>query len=256
MKITYVPLLAELREIYELPRGRDRFRQYLRTIVNDAGDDVDAVPLLISNPMGKEHVVAHLDAALALDADGLAAQACAAATDELAELPGDFRAALTVADDLKGGWTNRYADEFTMRCPVPGAKRFWITGVLWSSEAPTADLIRQTMLAAVYRSAYALRYGPARTLRDLLAQEGYATARAGCTTPALDPEDIEYTRQVIAPFLDVTDMRTCVECLFGDVTAESLGFSRRGLSPWAGLALALHDAWIVTVEKGGRCREN
>ena len=36
--------------------------------------------------------------------------------------------------------------------------------------------------------------------------------------------------------------RTCIECLFGDEPGRTLGFTPRGLSPWAGLALALHDA--------------
>jgi hypothetical protein len=37
-------------------------------------------------------------------------------------------------------------------------------------------------------------------------------------------------------------MRTCIECLFGDEAGRTLGFTPRGLSPWAGLALALYDA--------------
>jgi len=67
-------------------------------------------------------------------------------------------------------------------------------------------------------------------------------AMAGCTEPVLDPEDIDYTREVLVPFLDAEDMRTCIECVFGDVAGRTLGFTPRGLSPWAGLALALHDA--------------
>ena len=51
-----------------------------------------------------------------------------------------------------------------------------------------------------------------------------------------------YTREVLVPYLDAEDMRTCVECLFGDAAGRTLGFTPRGLSPWAGLALALHDA--------------
>jgi hypothetical protein len=58
---------------------------------------------------------------------------------------------------------------------------------------------------------------------------------------ALLAEDISYTREVLAPFLDADDMRTCIECLFGDAAARTLGFTPRGLSPWAGLALALHE---------------
>ena len=67
-------------------------------------------------------------------------------------------------------------------------------------------------------------------------------AAAGCSGPTLDAEDIAYTREVLAPYLDADGKRTCVECLFGDAAARSLGFTPRGLSPWAGLALALHDA--------------
>jgi hypothetical protein len=32
---------------------------------------------------------------------------------------------------------------------------------------------------------------------------------------------------------------------FGDAAGRTLGFTPRGLSPWAGLALALHDARLL-----------
>jgi hypothetical protein len=86
------------------------------------------------------------------------------------------------------------------------------------------------------------RHGPARTLRAMLTQEGSVMARAGCTGPVLDEEDIAYTREVLSPFLDAEDKGTAIECLFGDAAGRILGFTPRGLSPWAGLALALHDA--------------
>ena len=70
-------------------------------------------------------------------------------------------------------------------------------------------------------------------------------ALAGCGGPILDAEDIAYTREVLIPYLDAEDMRTCIECLFGDAAARTLGFTPRGLSAWAGMALALHDARAV-----------
>jgi hypothetical protein len=75
-----------------------------------------------------------------------------------------------------------------------------------------------------------------------MAQEGWAMAMAGCTTPTLDDADLAYTREVIAPCLDAADMRTSIECLYGDAAGRTLGFTPRGLSDWAGLALALADA--------------
>lgn len=76
----------------------------------------------------------------------------------------------------------------------------------------------------------------------MLEQEGYAMARAGCTTPALDADDLEYTRTVITPLLDAHDRATVIPCLFGDAAAAALGYPSQGLSDRAGLALALADA--------------
>jgi hypothetical protein len=252
MNLDYVPLLTVQRELQGIPRSLARFRQYLRTVLSDGGADVELIPLLVANPMARDHVTALLDALLALDADGVGAAAAAEASAALADVPGNFKVSLVVADDLLGGWTNRYATEFTFRSAAgvrfsrrageeKWSKRVWVTGLLWSSEPATARAAREAVLTAAYRMAYVHRHGPHRTLRELLAQEGWVLAAAGCAGPVLDEEDLDYTREVLAPLLDADDMRTAVECLFGDAAARTLGFTPRGLSPWAGLALALHD---------------
>jgi hypothetical protein len=79
----------------------------------------------------------------------------------------------------------------------------------------------------------------------MLRQEGEVMAAAGCAGPVLDGEELAYTREVIAPHLGATDMRTAIECLFGDEAGRTLGFTPRGLNAGAGLALALHDARCV-----------
>src|SRR3954471_23581220 len=109
MNLTYFPLLPIQRRLQALPRDRERFQTYLRTITNADGTDIELLPLLAMNPMGKDHVTALVDELLALDADGIAAGIVAETASEHADLPGDFRAALVVADDLMGGWTNRWA---------------------------------------------------------------------------------------------------------------------------------------------------
>jgi hypothetical protein len=262
MNLDYVPLLQVMRDIQSIPRGQPpdfngmkRFRKYLRTIF-DYDKKVCKLPTLLAmNPMGKDHVTALLDGYLAMDGDGIGARVSTEVAARLADVPGEFKVGLLIADDLMGGGTNRYDYEFGIRVggdysrtgdgpPTHSrwVKDYWLMGVLWSSESPSERSVREAILTAAHRVAYQQRHGPARTLREMLAQEGQVMARAGCCGPTLEAEDIEYTREVLIPYLDADDKRTCMECLFGDAAARTLGFTPRGLSPWAGLALALHDA--------------
>jgi hypothetical protein len=242
VKLDYVPLLQLQRDLYAIPRGAKRFRAYLRETIDWDAQDV-RLPLLAMNPMGKDHVPAFLDRLLAEDADRYASEAAGEAARRLADVPGTVRLGLVVADDLAGGWTNRYAAEFAHRFDTGRLyDRGWAVGMLWTADEPSVRAAREEASAALYRLAHVVRHGPARTLRERMAQEGHAMAAAGCTAPTLDADDLAYTREVIEPFLDADDMRTAIEVLFGDAAGATLGFAPRGLSPWAGLALALHDA--------------
>jgi hypothetical protein len=120
-----------------------------------------------------------------MDADGIGARVTAEVAARLADVPGDFKVGLIVADDLMGGGTNRYDYEFTFRfgfgpdrslgSPPKRSrwlKDYWLTGVLWSSESPSERAVREAILMAAHRVAYMHRHGPARTLREMLAQEG------------------------------------------------------------------------------------
>ena len=101
------------------PKGQERFRAYLETMVNSDGTDVRLPPLVAMNPMGKDHVPALLDSLLAMEAEAAAARASAEAVSRLAGVSGDFKLGLVVVDDLMGGWTNRYFSEFFHRFEGP-----------------------------------------------------------------------------------------------------------------------------------------
>ena len=228
-----------------MPRGIERFREYLKTMTDAETGDL-ALPLVAMNPMGRDHLPALIDEYLALDAEQIASLAI----DEFrkagsAEPPAgrEYRVSLVVSDDLKGGWTNRWASEYSHR--IEGGaltRRGFITGILWTSEPASAARVRESVLTSIYRTEYLQRHPAPKTLRAMLEQEGYAMARAGCAAPALGDDDLAYTRTVIAPFLDAQDRATVIACLFGDAAANALGYPPHGLSERAGLALALSDA--------------
>lgn len=249
MRIHYLPLLPALQATYRLWRGERRFAYYLGQTLNATRTDVLNSPLLLANPMAKQAVAERVDALLELGADDLAAEAARAAASAATDIPGDFRASLMICDDLGGGWTNRFAVEYALRhAPNPlemrptEAARFWITGVLWSSEPVSATTVQQAMSSAVYRTAYVLRHGRAANLGQLIRQEGAVMNQARCQEASLEADELDFTRIVISEHAEATDMPTSLSCLFGDVAAASLGFQAFGLVPRAGLSFALFEA--------------
>ena len=257
MQITYLPLLRIQRDLYAMPRGTERFRAYIATMTDAETGDL-ALPLVAMNPMGKDHVPALLDQYLEQDADGLASAAVSMAASQAlaaiettaeAGVARTFRVALVMADDAKGGWTNRYCTEFTQRFESKAMfRRGWLVGLLWTSEAADAATACREALAALWRGVHIVGYGFARTLDEMMAQEGFAIARAGWEDPQLDADDLEYTRGVVTPYLEASDRATVMACLFGDAAARELGYPHRGISARAGLALALDDARRASAE--------
>ena len=242
MKLTLVPLLHTERELYEMPLGWDRFKRYIWTVTG-GGDDVDLFPLVSMNPMGKPHLAEVLDRLLALDAEGVAADAVAEAERRLPKVDLDLRVGLVVADDAMGGWTNRYLTEAKAFLDLDAQlKRGWVSVLLWTGEEPERESIREAVLASIYRTAYYHRFGHAKTLRQVMAQEGAAAAFSNARGPALDSEELLYTREVLAPHLDADAFPAVFACLYGDEPSVSVGYPPLGLSTRAGFALALHDA--------------
>ena len=259
-----MPLLHVQRELYTMPRGMERFREYLKTMTDPETGDL-ALPLVAMNPMGKDHIPALIDQYIALGAEKIAQDAITEARHDIVRRGGaswstdarsakvedpsarEYKVSLVVSDDLKGGWTNRWASEFGHRIEGQAiTRRGFITGILWTSEPASATAVREAVLTSIYRTEYLHTHAAPTTLREMLNQEGYATARAGCATPALEEQDLEYTRDVIAGHLDARDRATVIPCLFGDTAANALGYPAQGLTDRAGLALALHEARTQT----------
>lgn len=246
MNLDYIPLLHKQRELQSMPRGWERFRAYLSTVVGE-GDDIVA-PLVAMNPMGKEHVSALLDELLAIDGDAVGERAAHEAAARLPGVDGSYRISLVVVDDAQGGWTNRYASEMGFRfgelAPAGSKwlKQQWIGVPLWSGDRHTTDSIRRETLAAIVRTALKARHGAPTTLRAMLGQEGLAYAFAGLTVSWLDAEELAYAQEVIAPHLDTTAYPPVFACIWGDEAAAAFGYAALGLAPSAGLIVAAHAA--------------
>jgi hypothetical protein len=240
MKLEYVPMLGVQRDLYRIDPGEGRFRRYLQTMLDPETGDL-RLPLTVMNPMAADHVPRYIDLLQAMGAEEAGMRAVDAALEKLGEEPGEYRVGLVVADDAGGGWTHRAAIELMhLKAELGLEKRGWITGILWASETYGPAEIREEVLVSIYRTVYVARRGAPRTLRDILLQEGSAMRLAGARNPALDPNVLMRTREILSRMLDSDDQPTLIAALFGDRAAQELGLVPLGLPPRAGLALALH----------------
>jgi hypothetical protein len=244
MKLELLPLLQIQRDLLREERGPGRFQSYLNTMRDEHGEL--RLPLPAFNPMSKPHVAELLDRLIAMNAEGLAAEAMresAGRLSGLAALQGipSYRFGLVVADDAKGGWTNRYLfdaqDRFENRHNVTHG---FITALLWSSDEPAPQRVRQETAAAIYRTAWIWRRGLPRTLREMLRQEGLAARFAGVASGAVDAA----SEAVVERQLDSQDYPTLMACLYGDTAAETLGYGPVGASADAGLRFAASAAFL------------
>jgi hypothetical protein len=207
MGLTYISLLQVQLEVYQIPLGLERFKSYIKTILNEDSDDIELAPLAEMNPMA------------------------------------NIRVSLVVVDDAKGGWTNRYLNDFQYAFEFDKAsflKRPWLMVPCWTNEEPSRDKIYNDTLIHLHRLAYVFEHGQAKTLAQMMQQEGFILARAN-VKQWLSQDDLAYSREVLKPLLETTEKPLQVSYLYGDEAAKSVGYQPLGLSARAGFAVALDN---------------
>ena len=210
MLLEFLPTLEVHRELYSMPRGMERFRAYIARMTGGSGDL--ALPIAAMNPMGKEHMISAVEAWIACGAEEAAVEAVREAAQRFSHRPDRLRVALVLADDVAGAWTNRWTTDFAHRFESAALyKRDFAVGLLWASEPPSAERVRAVVLQSIGRAVYEREHGRARTLREKLEQERFASVPLGPPPPA--------------EHLDATDAPTLFACLYGDEAAKSLGYS-------------------------------
>ena len=245
MKVTYLPVLGVLRGLYAQPRTMQRFHEYILTLTGGTDDVV--LPIGVANPMAKEHALTKLDELLALGAEAIGAEAAAVAEARLAPLAAalpalEVRASIVLADDLGGGWTNRYTTEAMTRFPSRGAlKRPFATALAWTSEAVRVEQLRQDVLMAIYRVVYQQRRGLPSSLGQRMEQEGLGGVFAD-SRPDLSYAQLDAARETIRKLGADPPYPQVFAALYGDEAAAQLGYTPLGLPPRAGFDLALADA--------------
>jgi hypothetical protein len=246
MRFVAQPMLAALLEVYRIPPGKDRFDAYIKTTIAGATRtaDVACPPLVLANPMAKEHANQQLEVWLELGAEEELTKILEEANQTFSKLEFEklVHVGLTLVDDLKGGWTDSILTDWGLRFPEK-MNPSWICVPLWTKYPQTLEILRRNAKMAIARFVWQAQHSTAVTLREMLAQEGYAQAFAG-EKLSLPREDLAYTQAVLEPLLENTDKPTLLAALYGDDDAKHVGYPALGLSYHAGLELALANSSI------------
>ena len=248
MNVSLTPVLEDLRGLYAITDRFERFDAY--AALGSGKTRGEPLPIGTFSPMG-ERQTAYLDQLIAVNAEGLAQTTADDVTRDFTALDERFRLMLVVADVPRNGWTQRHLTDadwrFTLKndalpkgVALDGFDR-WVSVLLWTDTEATETYVKREVRSALYRALHRRYSGPPATLAEMMQQEGRVLAYAGYT-PELDTDELAYSLEVIAPYLQKSDFPTCFAALYGDEAAKAAGYEALGLTANAGFQVALYEA--------------
>ena len=230
MPFVLKPVLAMMKDFYELPRDTKRFEKYLSLMQGQVGADI-SLPIHGYNPMGKNHILERISELEKLEAE----QVCQDELDRLnsnggPSLKEKICVVINLADDLQGLWTDRFATDFEAKFKCNAIlERNFCTPFLWSSESYTERLIRQRTEEAALRAIYGKKNGRLRTLQEFVKQEVFV-ARHSIYIETPDSVKFEAQVQRIYDTFKEKDEYTIIfNFFYGDEASRSLGYPTYGI---------------------------
>jgi hypothetical protein len=142
---------------------------------------------------------------------------------------------LNLADDLKGGWTNRYITDFDSKFKINAlVNRNFCAPYFWSGEPYDAELIRERTLAYAYRTLYWLNNTKLQTLEDHLSQEIFVAQRLVKNRRSPSPDQLQKIGQFYTSHQKEDDYSILFNFFYGDEASLSLGYPVHGIGTFNG----------------------
>jgi hypothetical protein len=240
MNFKLVPILDLMLDFYQKPRDFDRFQTYLSLLQGDTKGNL-ARPIGGFNPMAKAHILDKLNELKALDAEKIMSETLADLSSNKNNAP-VFKVSLTLADDLKGGWTNRYTADFDSKFKLNAlVQRQFCTPVFWTSDDYTEGAIHDCTMEYALRTIYWVnKKAKPQTLKDHFEQELFVAKNGNYTRPK-PVCDTTTLRQFYKTHADSDDYALIFNFFYGNEASQSLGFKTFGTKDaMAGFKLAQH----------------
>lgn len=242
MIFTTLPVLDKMIEFYELPLEPARFQTYIKMLSGGKNDEL-VFPIGAYNPMAKSHVLERLVELKSMNAEANMEAQFLEFNDAFTEEDKDMiiHVGINLADDLKGGWTNRYSTEFDQIFKINAlVERNFCTPILWSSEPYSQSLIENRTKAYIARHIHYREHGRVITLQEHFDMEKTAASYAVSEHDPLEEVEKDLLLEYLAEQGGNEDYATIFNFFMGDEASEHLGYKTFGIPPYGGFRLAYH----------------
>jgi hypothetical protein len=228
MKFQVIPVIDLMLELYQKPVAPARFQDYLTLLQGESKGDL-VLPLGGFNPMAKEYAVSKLRELKALGAEAIASEVSVELNQILSHQDTDktIGIAVTLSDDLKGGWTNRYTSDYDSKFKINALlSRNFCTPIFWTGEFFSSAMIRQRILEYAWRAVYRQSHKAPVSLREHLEQEIFVARQVPDSTLAENGTNASVA-QLYHRHMDSDDYHTVFNFLYGSKASASLEFPVR-----------------------------
>ena len=231
MTFLLLPTLDIMIDFYKKPRNGARFQEYLKMLKGETKEDL-SFPIGGFNPMAKEHVLDKLEDFKRIQAEQIIKETLnhLNVAKFAKSASRDFKVAINVSDDLKGGWTNRFTSDYDSKFRFSGLfNRNFCVPVFWSSESATPEVIKDRTLDYVFRTIYWIEHPKPNNLKEHVHQEIFAANHAS-NLKKVNEKDYKKMHEFYQENANSDDYHIIFNFFYGDHASSSLEFPTYGVS--------------------------
>ena len=243
MPFQLISVLPQMLALYKLPRGKQRFDEYLRLLQGN-GKHTIQLPVASFNPMAKAVAPEKLEALIALHAEQLAQTVINEINDDKdAGIDRTICVAINLVDDVEGAWSEYVTTDYRNKFDVGGllAKDF-CTVLFFTSETLNESIILERTRAHLFRTVYWLKHGKPTTLRQCIQQESFVAAKSGIMLSAEEKMVAETLADFYHRFEDAASYNHIINFFYGDEFLRMMNFPVLGLPENGGFLYARYLA--------------
>ena len=230
MGFQVIKILDTMRELYKMPKSKERFDRYLYLLQGEEKDEM-ILPIAGFNPMANDFAVSKLEQLIDFSAEDVAQEEIERINikHQIAEEL-TIKVALNLVDDIGGVWSNYFTTDYKSKFEFDSIlKRNFCTPHFWTSEKLSKKIIADRVNEYVLRTIYWLNNTSPATLEQILAQEVFVQTYTENTISHDKANAYSGIKLLHEKYKQSTDYNLIFNFFYGDIASEGLAYKQYGV---------------------------